>query len=60
MRDRYVILARNPVNDIIVAVHEGHGEHLRIAAFATENEADDVAAMMPMCQMWPYTVVRAP
>lgn len=56
----YVILVRNPGNDSVVAITKGEDVHETLVVFATENEADEAAVNIKLCQAWPYAIVEAP
>lgn len=54
----YIIIARNPSNDKIVAVTDEDSES--IAVFDTYDRACDAAQNVTVCQAWPFAVVETP
>ncbi len=56
----YIILARNPRNDRIIAVTSGDGDDPPIAVYETEELAQRDAQNVPICRAWPYSIVEAP
>ena len=54
----YIILVRNPRNDGIIAISDETGDE--IAVYETEEEAEEAARHITVCQAWPYVIVEAP
>lgn len=52
----YIILARNPMNKMILAMTDENGE---IKEFENEVEADDLANEHPLFSAWGYQIVEA-
>lgn len=54
----FFIVARNPSNDRLIVITENKDD--LIATYPTEDDADEAARHVPVCQAWPYAVFEAP
>lgn len=53
----YAILARNPSNQRLVAIHDGDEN---VAEFETFGKAVEATEYIPVCRAWPYVIVETP
>jgi hypothetical protein len=58
MNNGFVILWRNTNNGRVWFVSDWEDEV--ICVFPTKEEAENVARRVPVCQIYPYSIVEAP
>lgn len=53
----FIVLTRNPSNGAMIAITDSDIND-KLAEFATEAEASDAAANVPVCRAWGYQIIE--